>query len=159
MCMDVCLPFIYVFICLLRGFRMAWTLLRLVLPKCQKRRQQEALGHVSIKRDRRNLRSFHLSYSVKCYICSSKSIKMYKTLNTFLSIYKYWYFLSLLFHRVSCRFTKYHIISKCTNCMSFILNHFFKTLSLLLHVSIAYRLSSSGSTTYTNTGYAATKIL
>jgi len=29
--------------------------------------------------------------------------------------------------------------------MSFILNHFFKTLSLLLHVSIAYRLSSSGS--------------
>jgi len=30
--------------------------------------------------------------------------------------------------------------------MSFILNHFFKTLSLLLHVSIAYRLSSSGST-------------
>ena len=30
--------------------------------------------------------------------------------------------------------------------MSFILNHFFKTLSLLLHVSLAYRLSSSGST-------------
>jgi len=30
--------------------------------------------------------------------------------------------------------------------MSFILNHFFKHFSLLLHVSIAYRLSSSGST-------------
>jgi len=29
--------------------------------------------------------------------------------------------------------------------MLFILNHFFKTLFLLLHVSIAYRLSSSGS--------------
>ena len=43
-------------------------------------------------------------------------------------------------------FTKYHTTNKCTNCMSFILNHFFKTLSLLLHVSIAYRLSSSGST-------------
>jgi len=28
--------------------------------------------------------------------------------------------------------------------MSFILNRFFKTLSLLLHVSIAHRLSSSG---------------
>ena len=43
-------------------------------------------------------------------------------------------------------FTKCHITNKCTNCMSFVLNHFFKTLSLLLHVSIAYRLSSSGST-------------
>jgi len=30
--------------------------------------------------------------------------------------------------------------------MSFILNHILKTLSLLLHISIAYRLSSSGST-------------
>ena len=54
--------------------------------------------------------------------------------------------LSLLLHRASCRFTDYHTTNKCTNCMSFILNHFFKTLSLLLHVSIAYRLSSSGST-------------
>ena len=53
---------------------------------------------------------------------------------------------SLLLHRASCRFTKYHTTNKCTNCMSFILNYFFKTLSLLLHVSIAYRLSSSGST-------------
>ena len=44
------------------------------------------------------------------------------------------------------RSTKYHTTNKCTNCMSFILNHFFKTLFLLLHVSIAYRLSSSGST-------------
>jgi len=43
-------------------------------------------------------------------------------------------------------FTKYHTTNKCTNCMSFILNHYFKTLSLLLHVSMAYRLSSSGST-------------
>jgi len=42
-------------------------------------------------------------------------------------------------------FTKYHVTNKCTNCMSFILNHFFKTLALLLHVPIAYRLSSSGS--------------
>jgi len=25
-------------------------------------------------------------------------------------------------------FTKYHTTNKCTNCMSFILNHFFKTL-------------------------------
>ena len=25
-------------------------------------------------------------------------------------------------------FTKYHITNKCTNCLSFILNHFFKTL-------------------------------
>ena len=39
----------------------------------------------------------------------------------------------------------HHTTNKCTNCMSFILNHFFKTLSLLLHVSIAYRLSLSGS--------------
>ena len=41
------------------------------------------------------------------------------------------------------------IITQPTNarivCHLF-LNHFFKTLSLLLHVSIAYRLSSSGST-------------
>ena len=44
------------------------------------------------------------------------------------------------------KISKYHITNKCTNCMSFILNHFFKTLSLLLHVSIAYRLSSPGST-------------
>ena len=43
-------------------------------------------------------------------------------------------------------FTNHHTTHKCTNCMSFILNRFFKTLSLLLHVSIAYRLSSSGST-------------
>ena len=42
--------------------------------------------------------------------------------------------------------TNYHTTNKCTNCMSSILNYFFKTLSLLLHVSIAYRLSSSGST-------------
>ena len=28
----------------------------------------------------------------------------------------------------------YHTTNKCTNCMSFILNHFFKTLSLLLHI-------------------------
>ena len=54
--------------------------------------------------------------------------------------------LSLLLHHASCRFTKYHTTNKCTNCISFILNHFFRTLSLLLHVSIAYRLSSSGST-------------
>ena len=40
----------------------------------------------------------------------------------------------------------HHTTNKCTNCMSFILNHFFKTLSLLLHVSIAYHLSSSRST-------------
>ena len=26
---------------------------------------------------------------------------------------------------VNCIFTKYHITNKCTNCMSFILNHFF----------------------------------
>ena len=36
--------------------------------------------------------------------------------------------------------TNHHTTNKCTNCMSFILNHFFKTLSMLLHVSIAYRL-------------------
>ena len=42
--------------------------------------------------------------------------------------------------------TKYHSTKKCTNCMSFVLNHIFKTLSLLVHVSIAYRLSSSGNT-------------
>ena len=35
-------------------------------------------------------------------------------------------FSSLLLHRASCRFTKYHTTNKCTNCMSFILNHFFK---------------------------------
>ena len=46
----------------------------------------------------------------------------------------------------TCVHTKYHTTNKCTNCMSFILNHFFKTLFLLLRVSIAYRLSSSGST-------------
>ena len=48
-------------------------------------------------------------------------------------------------------FTKYHITNKFTSCILcislklFTLNHF-KTLSLLLHVSIAFRLSSSGST-------------
>ena len=52
----------------------------------------------------------------------------------------------LFLHRATCRFTKYHTTNKYTNCMSFILNHFFKTLFLLLHVSIAYRISSSGST-------------
>ena len=36
--------------------------------------------------------------------------------------------LSLLLHRASCRFTNHHTTNKCTNCMSFILNHFFKTL-------------------------------
>ena len=54
--------------------------------------------------------------------------------------------LSLLLHRASCIFTNYHTTNKCTNCMSFIFKTLFKTLSLLLHVSIAYRLSSSGST-------------
>ena len=54
--------------------------------------------------------------------------------------------LSLLLHRASCRFTNYHTTNKYTNCMSFIFKSLFKTLSLLLHVSIAYRLSSSGST-------------
>ena len=34
--------------------------------------------------------------------------------------------LSLLLHRASCRFTNYHTTNKCTNCMSFILNHFLK---------------------------------
>ena len=41
------------------------------------------------------------------------------------------------------------IITKPTNALivcNLFLNHFFKTLSLLLHVSIAYCLSSSGST-------------
>ena len=41
------------------------------------------------------------------------------------------------------------IITQPTNALivcHLLLNHFFKTLSLLLHVSIAYRLSSSGST-------------
>ena len=55
--------------------------------------------------------------------------------------------LSLLLYRASCRFTNYHTTNKCTNCMSFILKSLFlKHFSLLLHVSIAYRLSSSGST-------------
>ena len=30
--------------------------------------------------------------------------------------------------RLKHLFTKHHITNKCTNCMSFILNHFFKTL-------------------------------
>ena len=54
--------------------------------------------------------------------------------------------LSLMLHRASFRFTNYYTTNKCTNCMSFIFKSLFKTLSLLLHVSIAYRLSSSGST-------------
>ena len=60
-------------------------------------------------------------------------------------------FLGILHHYLYC--CTVHLVdslnitaNKCTNCMSFILNHFFKTLSLLLHVSIAYRLSSSRST-------------
>ena len=40
----------------------------------------------------------------------------------------------------------YHITNKCTNSMSFIFKSLFKTHSLLLHVSIVYCLSSSGST-------------
>ena len=65
--------------------------------------------------------------------------------NVLTIMYRY-YSISLLLHLASCRFTKYPTTNKSTNCMSFILNHFFKTLFLLLHVSIAYRLSSSGST-------------
>ena len=42
----------------------------------------------------------------------------------------YYNSVSLLVHRASCRFTKYHTTNKCTNCMSFILNHSFKTLFL-----------------------------
>jgi len=30
--------------------------------------------------------------------------------------------------QTNIHFTKYHTTNKCTNCMSFILNHFFKTL-------------------------------
>ena len=71
-----------------------------------------------------------------------KSIKS----SYFFSYCYYTTLLSLLLHRASCRFTNHHTTNKCTNYMSFILNHFLKTLSLLLHVSIAYRLSSSGST-------------
>jgi hypothetical protein len=56
--MDVGLPFIWLFTCLLRG-------LRTVAPNCQKRRKQEALGYVSIKPDRSTLRICHLSYSLK----------------------------------------------------------------------------------------------
>ena len=47
--------------------------------------------------------------------------------------------------RVNCSI----IITQPTNALivcHLFLNHFFKTLSLLLHVSIAYRLSSSGRT-------------
>ena len=33
--------------------------------------------------------------------------------------------LSLLLHRASCRFSNHHTTNKSTNCMSFILNHFF----------------------------------
>ena len=33
--------------------------------------------------------------------------------------------LSLLLHRASCRFTKYHTTNKCTNCMSFIFKSLF----------------------------------
>ena len=39
---------------------------------------------------------------------------------------------------IKCRISNHHITNKCTNCMSFILNHFFKTLSLLLLVILAW---------------------
>jgi len=39
------------------------------------------------------------------------------------------YSLPSLLHRASCRLTKYHTTNKSTNYMSFILNHFFKTIS------------------------------
>ena len=50
------------------------------------------------------------------------------------------YYLSLLLHCASCRLTKYHITNKCTNCMSFILNHFFKHFhySYMFRQHIAY---------------------
>ena len=40
--------------------------------------------------------------------------------------------------------TNYHTTNNALIVCHLFLNHFFKTLSLLLHVSIAYRLSSSG---------------
>ena len=60
------------------------------------------------------------------YCCLKNNIKIYmkiytRTAPTFFGV-------SLLLHRASCRFTKYHTTNKCTNCMSFILNHFLKTL-------------------------------
>ena len=61
------------------------------------------------------------------------------------------------------------IITQPTNALivcNLFLNHFFKTLSLLLHVSIAYCLCREHAcvfpareTTYTNAGNAATTIL
>ena len=78
--------------------------------------------------------------------------------------------LSLLLHPASCRFTKYHTTNKCTNCMSFILNHFFKTLftaptcfdSISLIIIREHACTTclpARETTYTNTEYAATTIL
>ena len=46
----------------------------------------------------------------------------------FTTTFKHQLSLPLLLHRASCRFTKYHTTNKRTNCISFILNHFFKTL-------------------------------
>jgi len=37
-------------------------------------------------------------------------------------------FKKLSHEQSNCRFTKYHTTNKCTNYMSFILNHFFKIL-------------------------------
>ena len=50
-----------------------------------------------------------------------------------------------------CQVYKYQTTNKCTNCMSFILNHFFKTLftapTCFDSISLIAR-----ETTYTNTG-------
>ena len=49
----------------------------------------------------------------------------------------------------NCLYAHSLIITQPTNALivcHLFLNHFFKTLSLLLHVSIAYCLSSSGNT-------------
>jgi len=100
-----------------------------------------ALGNVT--------RSRHSGDTILCHIFQLKETQYFAGIN-------YFYFLcdfqnkisvsSLLLHRASCRFTNHYTTNKFTNCMSFILNHFFKTLLLLLHVSIAYRSSLSGST-------------
>ena len=60
---------------------------------------------------------------VKCPLFWSDFNETWILTTDFWKISKYQ--LSLLLHRESCRFTKYHITNKCTNCMSFIFKSLF----------------------------------
>ena len=89
--------------------------------------------------------SSFISFSMLCFCFSKNKFPSYVT--QLIDKYFYKIFIYYILYTINTILnTNYHTTNKCTNCMSFIFKSLFKTLSLLLHVSIAYRLSSSGST-------------